>query len=258
MSVGWSFSRSCHSTMKWIGIFRILNPVNDATKRSRPDASGFNSRNRKHTIQTSSVPQEPHFVIALAVARKKELHRTDFIMRKLIRASAGSGKTFQLSSHFLRQLFQGHAPETILATTFTRKAAGEIQGRVLLRLAEAADDAKAAKKLAEFLEQPDITQPKSRDLLVQVTRNLHRLRVCTLDSFFQQVARSLTLELGLPPGWSIIDEHTDAELREQAIDAVLSQQVPEDAQNLMHMLAKGRSKRSVRDLIDETVKSFHE
>ena len=179
-------------------------------------------------------------------------------MRKLIRASAGSGKTFQLSSHFLRQLFQGHAPETILATTFTRKAAGEILGRVLLRLADAADDTKAAKKLAEFLEQPDITKPRARDLLVQVTRNLHRLRVCTLDSFFQQVARSLTLELGLPPGWSIIDEHTDAELREQAIDAVLSQQVPEDAQNLMHMLAKGRSKRSVRDLIDETVKSFHE
>lgn len=179
-------------------------------------------------------------------------------MRKLIRASAGSGKTFQLSSHFLRQLFQGHAPETILATTFTRKAAGEILGRVLLRLAEAADDTQAAKRMAMFLEQPDITKASSRELLVEVTRNLHRLRVCTLDSFFQQVARSLTLELGLPPGWSIIDEHTDADLREQAIDAVLSQQVPEDAQNLMHMLAKGRSKRSVRDLIDETVQSFHE
>ena len=179
-------------------------------------------------------------------------------MRKLIRASAGSGKTFQLSSHFLRQLFLGHAPETILATTFTRKAAGEILARVLLRLADAADDAKAAKRLAEFLDQDNITKSKSRELLAEVTHNLHRLRVCTLDSFFQQVARSLTLELGLPPGWSIIDEHTDSELREQAIDAVLSQQVPQDAQNLMHMLAKGRSKRSVRDLIGETVTSFHE
>lgn len=179
-------------------------------------------------------------------------------MRKLIRASAGSGKTFQLSSHFLRQLFAGHSPETILATTFTRKAAGEILARVLLRLAEAADDAKAAKKLAEFLQQDDITKPRARALLAEVTRNLHRLRVCTLDSFFQQVARSLTLELGLPPGWSIIDEHTDADLREQAIDAVLSQQIPQDAQNLMHMLAKGRSKRSVRDLIGETVSNFHE
>ncbi len=54
-------------------------------------------------------------------------------MHELIRASAGSGKTFQLSGHFLRQLFLGNPPETILATTFTRKAAGEI----LLRLTQA-------------------------------------------------------------------------------------------------------------------------
>ncbi len=179
-------------------------------------------------------------------------------MRKLIRASAGSGKTFQLSTHFLRQLFLGHEPESILATTFTRKAAGEILARVLLRLAEAADDEDATKKLAGFLNQDGITRDKARELLAHVTRNLHRLRVSTLDSFFQQVARSLTLELELPPGWSIIDEHADAELREQAIDAVLSQQVPQDAQNLMHMLAKGRSKRSVRDLIGDTVSNFHE
>ena len=52
-------------------------------------------------------------------------------MHELIRASAGSGKTFQLSGHFLRQLFLGHAPETLLATTFTRKAAAEMRERVL-------------------------------------------------------------------------------------------------------------------------------
>ncbi len=179
-------------------------------------------------------------------------------MKRLIRASAGSGKTFQLSGHFLRQLFLGDQPETILATTFTRKAAGEILGRVLLRLADAAEDPKAARRLAEFLAPAEVTSETSSDLLANVTRQLHRLRVCTLDSFFQQVARSLTLELGLPPGWSIVDEHTDRELREQSIDAVLSQHVPQDAQNLMQMLAKGRSKRSVRDLIDDTVSDYHE
>ena len=179
-------------------------------------------------------------------------------MKRLIKASAGSGKTFQLSGHFLRQLFLGDRPETILATTFTRKAAGEILGRVLLRLAEAAEDPKAAKRLSEFLAPAEVTCETSLALLADVTRHLHRLRVCTLDSFFQQVARSLTLELGLPPGWSIVDEHTDRELREQSIDAVLSQHIPQDAQNLMQMLAKGRSKRSVRDLIDDTVSNYHE
>ena len=179
-------------------------------------------------------------------------------MHELIRASAGSGKTFRLSGHFLRQIFLDHRPETILATTFTRKAAGEILGRVLTRLATAASSEKAAAALTEFLDLPAISSADAERVLVQLTRNLHRMRVCTLDSFFQQVARSLTLELGLTPGWSIIDEHIDRELREQAIDAVLSQHLPQDAQQLMQMLAKGRSKRSVRDLIDDTVSNYHE
>ncbi len=179
-------------------------------------------------------------------------------MHELIRASAGSGKTFQLSGHFLRQLFLGNPPETILATTFTRKAAGEILQRVLLRLAGAAQDEEECALLAEFMKPAEVTQQKAKDLLVEITAQLHRMRVCTLDSFFQQVARSLTLELGLPPGWNIIDEHADRELRQQAIDAVLAQQVPKDAQRLMQMLAKGRSKRSVRDLISDTVQQFHE
>lgn len=179
-------------------------------------------------------------------------------MYELIRASAGSGKTFQLSGHFLRQLFEGHAPETILATTFTRKAAGEILGRVLLRLAAAAQDEEECSRLAEFMQPAEVTQQRAKELLATTTAQLHRMRVCTLDSFFQQLARSLTLELGLPPGWSIIDEHAQRKLRQEAIDAVLAQQMPKDAQRLMQMLAKGRSKRSVRDLIDDTVLQFHD
>ena len=178
--------------------------------------------------------------------------------RHLIRASAGSGKTYQLSGHFLKQLFLGQRPETILATTFTRKAAGEILGRVLLRLALAAEDSRVTEDLRQSLGTSRVTQQSALQLLVEVTRDLHRMRVCTLDSFFQRVARSLTLELGLQPGWSIIDEHVDRELRQQAIDAVLSQHVSRDAQQLMQILARGRSKRSVRDLIDETVTQFYE
>ena len=45
---------------------------------------------------------------------------------KLILASAGTGKTYQLTNQFLGLLFRGVEPERILATTFTRKAAGEI------------------------------------------------------------------------------------------------------------------------------------
>jgi ATP-dependent helicase/nuclease subunit A len=56
---------------------------------------------------------------------------------RVVRASAGTGKTYQLSSRYIGLLNQDVAVDEILATTFTKKAAGEITERVLLRLAKA-------------------------------------------------------------------------------------------------------------------------
>ncbi|MCB0359756.1 MAG: UvrD-helicase domain-containing protein, partial [Bdellovibrionales bacterium] len=44
----------------------------------------------------------------------------------LIRASAGTGKTFQLTNRLIGLLNAGQGIDQILATTFTRKAAAEI------------------------------------------------------------------------------------------------------------------------------------
>ena len=52
-----------------------------------------------------------------------------------ILASAGSGKTFQLSHRFIRLLSDGVMPQSIAAYTFSRKAAGEIFDSILGRLA---------------------------------------------------------------------------------------------------------------------------
>ena len=53
---------------------------------------------------------------------------------QLILASAGTGKTYNLVVHFVGLLLRDVSPEKILATTFTRKAAGEILDRVLEHL----------------------------------------------------------------------------------------------------------------------------
>ena len=124
----------------------------------------------------------------------------------VIRASAGTGKTFQLSNRFLGLAAAGHPPDHILATTFARKAAGEILDRVLLRLAEAADD---PKKLADLKAHLQTAAALDAAQCVQILRNLidrlHRLQISTLDSFFIQMASSFGLELGLPPGWRIVE-----------------------------------------------------
>src|SRR5687767_2259614 len=128
----------------------------------------------------------------------------------VIRASAGTGKTYQLAVRFIGLLAAGARPDEILATTFTRKAAGEILDRVLSRLAHAAADDNERAKLAKAIGEKALSGDKCRELLVATVRRLHALRVGTLDSYFLQIATSFGHELGLPPGWSICDELADA------------------------------------------------
>ena len=133
----------------------------------------------------------------------------------VIRASAGTGKTYQLTNRFVRLLASGVAPEAILAATFTRKAAGEILERILLTLAHAASDVNKCLKLAAAIDRPQLNRLQCRDLLVRVTSRLHRLQIGTIDSFFARLASSFSLELGLPPGWRIIDDIELKRLRQE-------------------------------------------
>jgi ATP-dependent helicase/nuclease subunit A len=56
---------------------------------------------------------------------------------KIVTAGAGSGKTYRLATEVLRGIQQKDArPEGILLTTFTRKAAAELEERVRVRLLE--------------------------------------------------------------------------------------------------------------------------
>src|SRR5438094_1026723 len=125
---------------------------------------------------------------------------------QVIRASAGSGKTHQLTNRYLRLLAAGVESDGILASTVTRKVAGEILDRVLERLAKAAGDALEAKELSVHLETALGAQEDFAALLRRLLRSLHRARIGTLDSVYLALAGSFSLELGLPAGWSICEE----------------------------------------------------
>ncbi len=176
----------------------------------------------------------------------------------LIRASAGTGKTYQLASRFLRLLEADVPPESILAATFTRKAAGEILERILLMLARAATDDRKRDELAEAIESPGLTAERCRQLLSTLTQRLHRLQVGTLDSFFAKLASSFSLELGLPPGWRILEGVEADRLREDAVEALLEAETDDDLVRLLRLLTKGTTSRSVSELIVETVRKCHE
>ncbi|HVJ80883.1 MAG TPA: UvrD-helicase domain-containing protein [Planctomycetia bacterium] len=178
-------------------------------------------------------------------------------LHRAIRASAGSGKTYSLTNRLLSLIIAGAAPETILATTFTRKAAGEIMGRLLLRLAAASRNATAATRLGKELGLARLTPAEAMAPLVRLAEDLHRLRICTLDSLFSTLAGSFGFELQLPPAWRVAEEDEDGALRDAAIQAVLSGDRGRELPALLRLLSKGETTRAVSRQIREAVDGMY-
>ena len=55
---------------------------------------------------------------------------------RIISAGAGSGKTYRLTSEMVALLEKGVRASGVITTTFTKKAAAELQERVRVRLLE--------------------------------------------------------------------------------------------------------------------------
>jgi ATP-dependent helicase/nuclease subunit A len=155
---------------------------------------------------------------------------------KLILASAGTGKTYQLTNQLLGLLFREVEPERILATTFTRKAAGEIVDRTLKRLVEASEDAEKLRELSHALGRPDLTADRCLALLSSLVRELNTFQVRTIDSFFVHLVRLFALDLELPPSWGIASLGEDEALQADAMQDVLDEMPHDEAIRLLRDL----------------------
>ena len=173
---------------------------------------------------------------------------------EVIRASAGTGKTFELSNRYLRLLASGVESNAILATTFTRKGAGEILDRIIGRLSAAALSDSDATLLSEQL-QWKLTSARAADVLLTLLQNLHRLEIGTLDSFFNRFAKAFSLELGLPATWEIVEQQVIERIQDQAIERILYQDNIED---LLHLMSHGEAKRRIATEIRDTVRDLYE
>jgi ATP-dependent exoDNAse (exonuclease V) beta subunit len=132
----------------------------------------------------------------------------------IVQAPAGSGKTELLIQRYLRLLATVGEPEEILAITFTRKAAGELQGRVLAALAAAADTAPAGghARATWELARAAVARDQARGWRLQ--DHPARLRILTIDGWNAVLTRQLPLlsRFGVQP--AIASE--PAELYEEA------------------------------------------
>lgn len=116
----------------------------------------------------------------------------------IVRAPAGSGKTGLLTQRVLALLATVDEPEQIVAMTFTRKAATEMKQRLLEALASVAsavppkDDFDARNR-----DLAGVAMRRSVERGWSLTDNPARLRIQTIDSFAQSLARQLPVTLGL-------------------------------------------------------------
>jgi ATP-dependent helicase/nuclease subunit A len=126
---------------------------------------------------------------------------------QIIRASAGSGKTFSLAQEYLRLLFAEHDNFMhILAVTFTNKATEEMKSRIIRELYWLSSG-KPSKQLNGLIESTGLSEKQIRDkakvILKRLLHNYSQFSVSTIDSFFQRIIRGFTRELGIQGGYSI-------------------------------------------------------
>jgi len=128
---------------------------------------------------------------------------------KIIRASAGSGKTYTLTGDILNLLLSqpGHDYyRRILAVTFTNKATAEMKERILKELHTLASG-KPSKHLGVICKTTKLDElsvrKKAEHILTSILHGYSWLRVETIDTFFQSVIRSFVRELNLSGYYNI-------------------------------------------------------
>lgn len=118
----------------------------------------------------------------------------------LVSASAGSGKTYQLSQRFVNLVCAGVIPDKILTVTFTVKAAGEMKQRIISEACELVHSRTKQQEVSQRMHQfkswakqhwqqydLDLPRPIHPKLAGQKILSLaQQLKITTIDSLFKE------------------------------------------------------------------------
>lgn len=147
---------------------------------------------------------------------------------KIYNASAGAGKTYTLVKEYLSILLSDPNPfsfESILAITFTNKAANEMKERILQQLVKFsrnnfAEDRDLKMLSSELDLSPEEIHRRARNILVKILHNYSRFSVSTIDKFNLRLMKSFAQDLGLSSNFNV---EMDAEkLFEESVHQLFS------------------------------------
>jgi ATP-dependent helicase/nuclease subunit A len=143
---------------------------------------------------------------------------------KIIRASAGSGKTYSLTEEILKILIKEPINyfKHILAVTFTNKATAEMKSRILheLYLLGSNQSSNHLNTLIQLTHKTEaLIRIKAQEILHSILHGYSWFRVETIDTFFQGIIRSFVREIGIAGNYTI--ELDQDKVLNEAIDRLL-------------------------------------
>lgn len=189
-----------------------------------------------------------------------------------IEASAGTGKTYTLSSLMVRIFLEKYLPSQVIATTFTRKASAELKSRIRSRLGETHRYFESCRELTEqqvlaraqqendplFAKVLQIFSTQigyACERLKLVIDQLDELFVGTLDSFSQKLLREFAFESGKIERAEITDDAKSYTY--QLIHDVLREWIQKQPQNIIDYLLLNKKLKSQENYISVVENSLN-
>ena len=126
----------------------------------------------------------------------------DKVRYQALKASAGSGKTFNLAARFLSLVLMGAHTSQIIAITFTNKSAADMKEKIINSFLDLSNLPELLALISEIsgLSESEILarRDEMRDDFLK-----SNLKISTFDAFFGVILRSFALNAGLDADYEI-------------------------------------------------------
>lgn len=146
-------------------------------------------------------------------------------MKKIIKASAGTGKTYTLALEYIKELILGIDFRKVYVMTFTKKATSEIRERVLLFLEELVNKSEQGKEIIENIKslEPGLTLnlDKIKVIYKDIIFNKDKIKIYTIDSFIKIIFDKLIAEKKHIYSYNV-DSDANKEIMENVLAELIS------------------------------------
>lgn len=171
---------------------------------------------------------------------------------ELIKASAGTGKTYQLAVRYIAYLLNDDHPSRLIATTFTRKAAGEILDRIYSLLVQIAEG-----KLTDVLGLK-VSKDDGIKLLKKLSAAQQSIKIITLDSFFNEIFSFFATSMQIPVSYKLVDDEQNKKNRKKIVNLLFQKLESQEALDILNEFYDHKLPIDFKQQILKTLENYSE